>query len=82
MAFVVEVDEQSQLSVLGSILEPFIPLDYVMLNTKNDLFNYEWQWIKPENVFFVSKTFSFELQMNDESFNTSSFSLLLQESYI
>jgi len=47
-SFVVELDDNKDLDVLKTLIDPFLPPDIILLNTQYDLFNYNWQTIDPE----------------------------------
>ena len=81
-SFVIELDDSKDLTVLKSILDPFVPANLVILNTQFDLFNYNWQTINPENVNWVQKACRFFFEERDETKINQAFNFIIQQAYL
>jgi hypothetical protein len=40
-SFIIELDDNKEMDILKSLLEPFLPSNIVLLNTEFDLINYK-----------------------------------------
>jgi len=58
-SFIIELDDHKDIEILKSFLDPYLPPNVTLLNTKFDLFNYNWQTIDSENIHFLVKACRF-----------------------
>lgn len=72
------MDDNKELDILKSLIDPYLPPNIVLLNTEFDLFNYKSQ-IEAKNVHFVVKACRYVFEERNENKVNHSFNFLLQQ---
>jgi hypothetical protein len=49
-SFIIELDDNKEMDILKSLLDPFLPSNIVLLNTEFDLINYKKQTVNPIDI--------------------------------
>ena len=81
-SFVIELDDNKEMDILKSLIDPFLPPDIILLNTQFDLFNYRWQTINPSNVHLITKTCRFIFEEREETKINQAFNFIMQQAHI
>ena len=77
-SFIIELDDNKEMDILKSLLDPFLPSNIVLLNTEFDLINYKKQTVNPIDIQQVNKACRFLFEEREETKINQTFNFLMQ----
>ena len=81
-SFIIELDDNKELDILKSLIDPYVPEDIVILNTEFDLFNYKNIQIDPKDIHLITKVFRYVFDERDEYQINQAFNFIMQQAHL